>query len=352
MKDVAARSPYWALWLAPLMIGATLPASNPPVARIPASIPPPHPADLVADPATTTGEIVPFIQPFDLDATRRMAVPVMVGGQGPFSFLVDTGAERTIIARELADRLGLAEGAKLRLATIGSSAIVQSYRVAALQMTDLRLSPFEAPAFYGRHIGAAGLIGVDMLEKRRILIDFRNEKMEILETRLRAKPIIRDDDAIVVTARNMAGRLILADARIDGKRVDVIVDTGAQTSVGNLALQRLVAVRRQHRVPFFPTVLNAVSGEAVPAMRTAISRITINGAEVNDLPVSFADSQAFRALNLEKRPALLLGMDSLSLFDRVEIDFPNKRVVFDLPSRADRETRQRFAANTAAPIGS
>ncbi|ALJ16027.1 retroviral-like aspartic protease family protein [Sphingopyxis macrogoltabida] len=343
MTRVAVRSPFWALLLAtPLLLGSTQPTAAPPAS---ASAPVPHPADMVANPATT-GEVVPFIQPFDLDATRRMAVPVMVGGQGPFSFLVDTGAERTVIARELADRLGLAEGAKLRLATIGSSAIVQSYRVAALQMTDLSLSPFEAPAFSGRHIGAAGLIGVDMLEKRRVLIDFRAETMEILDSRPRAKPIIHDDDAIVVTARNMAGRLILSDARIDGKRVDVIVDTGAQTSVGNLALQRLVAARRQNRVPFFPTVLNAVSGEAVPAMRTAIKRITINGAEVSDLPVSFADSQAFRALNIENRPALLLGMDSLALFDRVEIDFPNKRVVFDLPSRADRETRQRFAATT------
>ena len=34
-----------------------------------------------------------------------------------------------------------------------------------------------------------------------------------------------------------------------------------------------------------------------------------------------------------------------ALFDRVEIDFPNRRVVFDLPSGASRETRQRFAAN-------
>ncbi len=316
----------------PLLIGAS-------PAPVPASSPPPATPQI-----TTTTEVTPFIQPFDLDATRRMSVNVMVGEKGPFSFLVDTGAERTVIARELAERLGLIEGAKLRLATIGSSTVVSSYRVAALSMTGLHMTPFDAPAFAGRHIGAAGLIGVDMLENRRILIDFRAESMQILDTRRRAKPIIEDDDAIVVTARNMAGRLILSDARIDGKRVDVIVDTGAQTSVGNLALQRMVASRRQNRFPFFPTVLNAVSGEAVPATRTGIKRITINGLDVNDLPVSFADSQAFRALGLEERPALLLGMDSLSLFDRIEIDFPNKRVIFELPSGASRDNRQRFAA--------
>ena len=257
-------------------------------------------------------------------------------------------AERTVIARELANRLGLVPGEKLRMATIGGSATVPSYHVAALQMAKLHLAKVNAPAFHGRHIGAAGLIGVDMLEDRRVLIDFRDETMEILETRKRARPVIRDDDAIVVTARNSAGRLILSDARLNGRRIDVIVDTGAQTSVGNLALQKLVADKRANRLPFLPTTLGAVTGENVPATRTAIKRIVINGMDINDLPVSFADSQAFRALGLDERPALLLGMDSLSLFDRIEIDFPNKRVVFDLPERAHRSAGQRFAARSGA----
>ena len=341
MTYASKRSVLLALLLAaPALTGATPAPTDPPAAPAAA----PTQTDEAALPPIT---VVPFIQPFDLDASRRMSVKVMVGGKGPFSFLVDTGAERTVIARELAERLGLAEGAKLKLATIGGSSIVPSYRIAALQMSDLHLASVEAPAFFGRHLGAAGLIGVDMLEERRILINFRKESMSILETRMRARPIIRDDDAIVVTARNMAGRLILSDARLNGKRVDVIVDTGAQTSVGNIALQKLVAAQRQNRLPFTPTILDAVTGEAVPAMRTAIKRIVISGMDVNDLPVSFADSQAFRALGIDDRPALLLGMDSLSLFDRVEIDFPNKRVVFDLPDGANRATGQRFAANTA-----
>lgn len=341
MTYASKRSVLLALLLAaPALTGATPAPADPPAAPAAA---PAQPEEGALPPIT----VMPFIQPFDLDASRRMSVKVMVEGKGPFSFLVDTGAERTVIARELAERLGLAEGAKLKLATIGGSAMVPSYRVAALQMSNLHLASVEAPAFFGRHLGAAGLIGVDMLEKRRILIDFRKESMSILETRMRARPIIRDDDAIVVTARNMAGRLILSDARLNGKRVDVIVDTGAQTSVGNIALQKLVAAQRQNRLPFTPTILDAVTGEAVPAMRTAIKRIVISGMDVNDLPVSFADSQAFRALGLDERPALLLGMDSLSLFDRVEIDFPNKRVVFDLPDEASQRTKIRFAANMA-----
>lgn len=340
MTKASKRSVLLALLAAPALIGATPVLGDPP--PVPAATPAP-PGETVTPPVV----VVPFIEPFDLDATRRMSVKVMVGGQGPFSFLVDTGAERTVIARELAERLGLVQGEKLRMATIGGSATVPSYRVAALQMAKLHLASVNAPAFFGRHIGAAGLIGVDMLEERRILIDFRKESMQVLETRRRAQPIIRDDDAIVVTARNSAGRLILSDARLNGKRIDVIVDTGAQTSVGNMALQKLVASKRANRFPFVPTMLAAVTGEDVPALRSSIKRIVINGMDVNDLPVSFADGQAFRALGLHERPALLLGMDSLALFDRVEIDFPNKRVVFDLPDEASHAPRLRFAANTA-----
>lgn len=335
------------------MVWAALVAAPVPVGANPSAVTPP-PAPATAEPSAApeiASEIVPFIQPFDLDATRRMSVQVTIGGQGPFAFLVDTGAERTVIARELATRLGLVEGAKLRMATIGGSATVPSFRVAALQMSNLHLAAVDAPAFHGRHIGAAGLIGVDMLEERRVLIDFRKEKMEIRETRRRAPPIINDDDAIVVTARNSAGRLILSDARLSGRRIDVIVDTGAQTSVGNLALQKLVTERRANRFPLVATELTAVTGEDVPALRTAIKRIVINGIDVNDLSVSFADSHAFRVLGLSERPALLLGMDALSLFDRIEIDFPNKRVVFDLPDAAQGPTAPRFAANIAGDGG-
>lgn len=338
---MAWKIAFAALFALPLLLGMW--PHRPAAAETPA-------APEAAPPAGETGELLttPLIQPFDIDSTRRMAVPVMIGGSGPFSFLVDTGAERTVISRELANRLSLTAGEPLRLATISGSMTAPSYKVAALAMTNLTLGPIDAPALYGSHIGAAGLLGVDMLQGRRILIDFRKEVMQVSESRRRVRPIIRDDDAIVVTARNLAGRLILSDARIDGRRVDVIVDTGAQTSIGNLAMMRLVRERRQNRFDFFPTTLVGVNGEAIDAQRTVLRSVNIEGIDVNDLSISFADNSAFRALGLSERPAMLLGMDGLRLFDRLEIDYANKRIIFDLPSGVERNGGQRLAAAQAA----
>ena len=44
---------------------------------------------------------------FKTDLDNRMTVPVKLSGSGPYRFLVDTGADRTAISRELAVKLGL-----------------------------------------------------------------------------------------------------------------------------------------------------------------------------------------------------------------------------------------------------
>lgn len=333
-KNIAA-----ALLALPLLVGAALQSPEP--------LPEAGEAHFTAAPPPAETLAAALIQPFDVDATRRMAVPVKIGANGPYSFLVDTGAERTVISRELAQRLGLTRGQMLRLATISGPATAPSYKVAALAMTNMTLAPFDAPALHGSHIGAAGLLGVDMLQGRRVLIDFRKEEMRISESRRKTRPIIRDDDAIVVTARNLAGRLILSDARIGGKRVHVIVDTGAQTSIGNLAMMQLVRKSRQQRFDFVDTSLTGVNGQTISAQQTVLRRVSIEGIDVNDLSVSFADSHAFRALGLKDRPAMLLGMDGLQLFDRIEIDYANKRIIFDLPDAASRSGGERLAADHA-----
>src|SRR5881275_935371 len=55
---------------------------------------------------------------FRADVYQRMTVPVRVSGTGPYRFLVDTGADRTAISRELAARLRLVAGDSAELHSI------------------------------------------------------------------------------------------------------------------------------------------------------------------------------------------------------------------------------------------
>jgi hypothetical protein len=97
------------------------------------------------------------------------------------------------------------------------------------------------------------------------------------------------------------------------------------------------------RFDYVPVKMRSVTGELSHGDFSQIRNITIGGVNITDLPVTFADNYAFKALNLEKKPAILLGMDAMALFDRVMIDFTNRRVGFDMPRGAQARDPVRIA---------
>jgi hypothetical protein len=50
--------------------------------------------------------------------------------------------------------------------------------------------------------------------------------------------------------------------------------------------------------------------------------------------IAYTDAPPFRALGLDQRPALFLGMRDLRALDRLAIDFSTRRIYFDLPKDA------------------
>jgi predicted aspartyl protease len=118
----------------------------------------------------------------------------------------------------------------------------------------------------------------------------------------------------------------MTEATINGVRTDIVIDTGAEASVGNRALQRVLARRNELR----PVMLHSVTGHSVLADLTVARRLTIGNIHIQNPVLAFVDSPAFKMLNLERRPALLLGMREMRAFERVAIDFSARKVMFDL----------------------
>lgn len=289
-----------------------------------------------------------LVQPIILDRTDRMTLPVHINGQGPYGFVVDTGAERTVISNELAGRLNLATAGRARVVGIAEIVTADLFHAPNITLRSLPLGDSVVPAFSQANIGGPGLIGIDSLENHRLLIDFTANRMDILPSqtgRRQRRESDLDGDQIVVTARRLAGRMILSNARLGDTRVDVILDTGAQTSVGNLALQRAVRREGARSGRGASGELTSITGATLAVRVGQIDRISVGGFDFTDLPVAYADSPAFTYLGLHRRPALLLGMDALRLFERVSIDFANRRVIFDLPDQVRAQPGTRLAEN-------
>lgn len=262
------------------------------------------------------------------DADERMTVPVSVGGNGPFRFLVDTGSERTVISRELADRLRLESGRSTLLHSVMGSKNIKTVHIRDLRVSKQVMSVTNAPALGAADIGADGMLGVDSLQSQRVLFDFKTNTMSIAPASDRLSKM--DGDTIVVRAKSRNGRLIFTQAKVDGRKVTVIIDTGSQVTIGNPALRSWLAKRRLLEASD-PISISSVTGEKMEAQVAMLRKLEVGGVEFGDLAIAYADAHIFRQMHLENQPAILLGMNAMKAFDRVSIDFAAKKVRFVLP---------------------
>jgi predicted aspartyl protease len=282
------------------------------------------------DRQTTTDEVA-----IGRDQGDRMTVAVTVGGNGPYRFLVDTGAERTVISRQLANRLNLSSGKDTVLHSVVGANDVSTVFIPHLRVSSNVISVVDAPALEASNIGADGMLGIDSLRSQRVMFDFKARTMSITPSN---QPLERmEGDTIVVRARSKNGRLIFTQAEIDGQPVTVIVDTGSQVTIGNLALERSLMRRRMLRLPNV-AVIETVTGEKLVAKVSSLRQLSLGGVKLEDLHVAFADTHIFDQLGLERKPALLLGMNAMRAFDRISIDFAAKKVRFVLPGTSMRES--------------
>jgi len=284
------------------------------------------PAQTAAATATTVPEVE--IIELEFERYRRMTVPVTIGGRGPFRFLIDTGAQATVVSRDLADRLALNDRSPATLVGMASRRPVETTPIYDVGLGSRSFYIRSAPVVETANIGGAdGILGLDSLQDQRVLLDFVRQEIAIADA----------DELggnrgyeIVVKARNRLGQLIITEARLDGIRIAVVVDSGAQGSIGNPALQERFRRSRQ----MGETEVTDINGVVMSGAVKLANDLEIGRARLQNVPIMFADSPTFHALGLADQPALMLGMSELKLFRRVAIDFKTRRVLFDLPPQS------------------
>ncbi len=262
------------------------------------------------------------------DSQARMTVPVTIGARGPWPFIVDTGAERTVVSRELAGVLGLVAGADVRVTAMTGTSTVGTVIVPALSVSTISRHTIAAPALETRNLGALGMLGLDALQGHSVAIDFDHARMTLRPSRTRTLRIPAAPDEIVVVAKSLYGQLIVTDAHWRGVRIAVIVDTGSPVSIGNHAL---LAAMTKPPMPLGPLSVVSATGQTLTADAYAVDRLTIGSVDVANVRIAFSDVPPFRRFGLTARPALMLGMDVLRLFRVVQIDFANREIRFELP---------------------
>ena len=255
----------------------------------------------------------------------RLSVEVRVNGRGPYQFVVDSGADTSVVGLRIARDLNLPLGTPALLNNMTDRNIVDRVKVDELTVGPSTIRDLELPALRELDIGGAGLIGIDALVRQRLMMDFEKKQIQVEDA---AKPMRVLPGEIVVTARLRRGQVILTKAMAAGLPLDAVIDTGSQITIGNLALRDKLL--RRKRGNFRTVVGTGVTGKSVDLQVAEIAELRLGTVLLRNVPMAFADLPPFKAFGLTDKPALFLGTDVLSAFRRVSLEFQARKVRFQL----------------------
>jgi predicted aspartyl protease len=257
----------------------------------------------------------------------QISAPVMINGKGPFRFMVDTGANVSCVSQGLADALDLPRGRDLQVHTIVGKRSRPSVTIEQLDIGTRTRRKVEAPVLPMQAFQIDGVLGIDWLKGQRLVMGFSGNTLEITRSR-------REDSArgrVVVPARRKSGQLTIVDADLSGRDVSAMIDSGSQFSLGNGALRRLIEqADPSARGRATKVGLVSIAGESFQGDQLYLPFLRLGGLTLGNVPVVFADMPIFKLWELHETPTIMLGIDLLTQFETVAVDFGRSAVRFDI----------------------
>jgi aspartyl protease len=259
---------------------------------------------------------------------HRMTVSALINGKGPFRFLVDTGADRSVLAADVAQQLGLLGGEDVVVQGISRSIPASTALLRSLKVGSVEISDIAVPVLSREWLGADGYLGLDILDRRRVTFDFRYQTLTIdRPNQIYGYEISRD---LTVRVSGSNGRLTSYDCRVDDVHAAAFIDSGAQVTIGNSLLFAELAKRGSTYVSDKIVPVTDVTGGTSPGRITSFSTIRLGTISFHRAYLLISDLEVFNVWGLADRPALFIGMNFLGLTSAFSIDFGRKELLFKL----------------------
>ncbi|MES1201582.1 MAG: retropepsin-like aspartic protease [Pseudomonadota bacterium] len=265
------------------------------------------------------------------DQAGRAIAAVYVNDQGPFRFVVDTGANRSVLSARLADQLGLISFGAGEVHSVTDMQMAPLAHVRSLRFGPVDLANTALPVIDGPMLaGEQGMLGFDGMSGRRLEMDFVHHCVEILDAAT-APPL---SNWVMVQGQLRFSSMMVARGEIEGVRVNVLIDTGSDVSLCNHAFR--TALERVRAI-----VVEYHGGRAYTAGRPLFfddsiwaPRIHVGHTMISNVTAYEGDYHIFRLWNLQDKPTVLVGMDVIGPSGAMAIDYTNSQIYFRRAPRA------------------
>jgi predicted aspartyl protease len=258
-----------------------------------------------------------WVAPTTRDGIGRIWAPVLINGKGPYRMVLDTGATRSAVIQRVVDEVGLPVRSKpVKLRGVTGSTLVAAVKADTLEVGDLLVEGTTMPIVADAFGGADGVLGGEGLQDKRIQIEFLRDRISITRSHRAPAPA----GFATLPFRHAHNKGLRVDVMVGPIPTVALIDTGAQATVGNLALREALARRRGERDRFDDAVIG-VTEDIQQATRLRVPSIIAGQLIVKNTELMFSDLHIFEHWQLTSRPAMIVGMDVLGTLDTLIIDY-------------------------------
>ncbi|MEZ5937063.1 MAG: retropepsin-like aspartic protease [Hyphomonadaceae bacterium] len=277
----------------------------------------------IASAQVTTGRIDTGVRPTApedplqtwVDTYGRPTADVMVNGRGPYRFLVDTGANKTVLPMRHALDLGAEFHGNVTVHGTTGSAEFSMARLDHLSVGSVERAKIEiavAPDHLMRR--EDGILGADIFAGRRLVFEIAAKVVRVQTSR--AAPIYARTNL-----RILNGVIPVLRGRIGRVRTQMILDTGADQCIVNAALKAKLDKAHANLIQDKMAKLQGITGTVLSGDYLLLPDMRMGNVAVADASAVAVDAPVFRVWGVEDEPTIIVGSSVLSRLASFTIDY-------------------------------
>lgn len=260
--------------------------------------------------------------PIRRDYGRRLIAQARFNGAGPFDFVVDTAASKSVIFHNLAVQGTIKPSDQAPEKIFGLTGVREApvFHLGTITSGDIILEDHVAPVLPDWEEWARtpqGILGLDAFENKMLVLDFPNGYMAVEDPAGNFAKKIRSEWTVSALVENGFGitnrPLFLSEASIGRRPMPFLIDTGAADTICNAVAANFLRVFPRRNALTREAQVTDTHGKSIKTLELLSPSVKIGGKSWSHRNIYLTDAPFFEEIGYGDKPFGIMGLDHLSL---------------------------------------
>ena len=282
---------------------------------------------------------------FERLTNGQYVINTHVNGQGPFRFMIDTGASRTSIFEKTSEQLGLANSGHAERSISGmiSTELRPVIQVESLSFANVKFKQHDIiiledwPKTGTPHQQIDGILGMDVLNNLILSVTHKDGHLKIRQNGKVSQRSVRRWAKFSFEANPYPGKdygLMFTNTKVGQLYIPTMFDTGSGFTALSWNIVEGGKLGKEKRRLKEEWVVQGAVGDFKPTMRIVLDKFIVDGLIFRRQTLLVMDFDKLPINGYGQYPMVIVGVDVLGDYDFI-LDLKEWKLYLDAPLRAE-----------------